>query len=96
MLILARDNSGENGCVMNVLKNVGEKKWVKRDSWFRKDLFNLFEIWGKYYPKLKMLMLKEKYNNDGDVEETEKLDDNWWAENLDWRCDPCACSSVSL
>lgn len=41
-------------------------------------------------------MLKEKYNNDGDEEETEKLDDNWWAEKLDWWCDPCACSGVSL
>lgn len=54
----------------------GRKKGVKRDSRFKKGLFNLFETWGKYYLKLKMLMLKEKYNNDGDAEETEKLDDN--------------------
>lgn len=54
----------------------GRKKGVKRDSRFKKGLFNLFETWGKYQLKLKMLMLKEKYNNDGDAEETEKLDDN--------------------
>lgn len=54
----------------------GRKKGVKRDLRFKKGLFNLLETWGKYYLKLKMLMLKEKYNNDGDAEETEKLDDN--------------------
>ena len=41
-------------------------------------------------------MLKEKYNNEGKVEETEKLDGNGWDEGLDWGCDPCVCRGISL
>lgn len=40
-------------------------------------------------------MLMEKYNDEGEAEETEKLHDNWWDESLDWGCDPCVCRGVS-